>query len=127
MKKKRLVVIFLLFMFLASMEVGIFIESALHGFSPGSGTFMEYTKIGNIGTTFLLLFFPVTAIIIFYHSSYVVHKKSNNMKEFCFDCLFALIGTGIGIFLSLYNPITYLGAMITSFLIDYFDWMKLIL
>ena len=70
--KKRLVIIFLLFLFLASMEVGIFIGAVFHNWRE---PLVEYTKIGNIGITFLLLLFPVTAIIIFYHSSYIVHKK----------------------------------------------------
>ncbi len=49
------------------------------------------------------------------------------MKEFGFDCICALIGTGMGIFLSAYNPSTLLGATITSFLIDHFDWIHYIL
>ena len=129
-KRDRLSIIIILFLFLPSIEMGIFPESITHGSSPGSGTFMEYTKIGSIGITFLLLFFPVTAIIIFLIRLTSCIKKHSNIKELLYDCICALIGIGIGIgilYLLPTNLILQFSALITSCIINYFDLMQLIL
>ncbi len=47
------------------MEVGIFVESLIHNYSPGWGSPFEYNEREIVGITFLLLLFPSTAIIIF--------------------------------------------------------------
>ncbi len=128
MKKKRLVIIFLLFMFLPSVEMGIFFTPILRNMDPGLGSIFELTTVGTIGITFLLLFFPMIAIIIFFIRLRSCIKKRGNMKELRFDCICALIGIGIGIakiYLLKNNMTFFISARITAFLIDCFDWMQI--
>ena len=130
MKKKRLVVIFLLFMLLPSVEMGIFFAPILCNMDPGLGSIFELTTIGTIGIAFLLLFFPMFAIIIFFIRLRSCIKKRGNMKELRFDCICALIGIGIGIakiYLLKNNLTFHISARITAFLIiDCFDWMQIV-
>ena len=126
-KRDRLSIIIILFLFSTLLEWGIIIEPVLHNISPGLGSPFEYNERGIIGTHFLILFIPVTTIIIFIIRLTSCIKKHSDIKELSFDCICALIGTGIGIgiiYLSPDNPISGLGAMITSFLIDNFYWMS---
>ena len=129
MKRNRLIAIFLLFMFLPSVEMGIFAAPISFNMDPGLGSIMELTTIGTIGITFLLLFFPMIAIIIFFIRLRSCIKKRDNMKKFRFDCISALFGISVGIaifYLLPINLIVQFSALITTFLIDCFDWMQIV-
>ena len=65
MKKKRLIIIVLLFVVLASLEYGIFTEVIWHGWGGFGDPSLEYTEAGAIGTSFLIFFIPVSAITIY--------------------------------------------------------------
>ena len=126
-KRDRLSIIIVLFLFSTLLEWGIILEAVFHNISPGLGSPFKYNERGIIGIYFLTLFIPVTAIIIFIIRLTSCIKKCSNIKELSFDCICALIGIGIGIgiiYLSPDNPISGMGAMITSFIIDYFYWMS---
>lgn len=122
---KHLIII-LLFIFLTSLEIGIFEEIAWHGWSWGDVP-LVYTKTGNIGTGILLLFIPVSVIVIFI--IYIMkYKKGQSKKEFFLNCRCALFGIVIAIglyFITPGFPVFELGRQMTSFLINYFNWMEL--
>lgn len=121
MRKIHLIFIILLFIFFTSLEIGILYEVAFHNFDFG-GILMEYTKVGSIGCGVLILFIPVSVIVIF-----IICKKRLSKKELFLNCICALFGIGIAIGLfcaGLENPAVRLGSQITSFLIDYFNWTE---
>lgn len=130
MNKQRLINVIVLFSLLASLETGFFIEVAWHGWAGfGAGNVMEYNEKGEMGTTFLLFFIPVSVIIIYLiRITMLFIKKQNNLKEsFFFDFICALYCIPVTIaiaFTTSFNPIVPLGRKIASFLIDRFDWMS---
>ena len=133
MEKQRIIDILVLFTFLASLEAGFFIEVLWHGWAGfGAGNVLEYNEKGEIGTTFLLFFIPVSVIIIYLIRIITLFiKKHNNLKElFFFDFICVLYCIPITIliaFTTLLNPIVSLGRMIASFLIDHYTWMSYVI
>lgn len=134
MKKKRFIgiipfiviyiAIILMFMYLTSLEVGIFLEVMQHGWWNEAGI-GEYTKIGNIGTSFLILSIPTSIQVLFFIRLTSCIKESN-LKKLFFDCICALFGIGLGIkiiFIVPSDPILELGRQIAAFFIDNLNWM----
>lgn len=131
MKKKRLIVIILLFYFLTSLEMGIFIEVLWHGWGGYGNISKEYTDTGGIGIAFLIFSIPVSVIVILLIRITLYIKKSSNIKVFLLNCIGALAGIGINIgiffkapFIVNINPIFQLGRQMTAFLINFFNWME---
>ncbi|MCM1388483.1 MAG: hypothetical protein NC231_14230 [Bacillus sp. (in: Bacteria)] len=135
MEKQRIIENFILYAFGTSLEIGFFIEVMWHGFAGfGAGNVMEYNEKGNTGISFLLFFIPICVIIIYLiRIIKLFMKKNHNVKEYMKESLFldfrcALFCIPITIAITLafgiyFNPITSLGRMIASFLIDHFNWM----
>lgn len=137
MKKKRLIAMILLFIFLTSLELGIVLEVFAHvwrGF--GAGNIVEYNEAGNVGVTVLIFFIPISIILILLIRVALCIQKKRTVKELFFDCIYALSGIGITIgsirifdmiFPYRDDPILLLGRLIAAFLIDSFDWIDYII
>lgn len=131
MKKKRFIAIILFFIFLTFLEAGIFLEVVWHGWGGFGDISMEYTEEGSTGISFLIFFIPVIVIVIFLVRIVLCIKRINTVKGLLFDCIFALLGVGMGSVVYFiipdsvpYNPIFLLGRQIASFFIDHFNWME---
>lgn len=130
MNKKRFIGIILLFIFLTSLEAGIFIGVPRYIFYLGhDGMEIDVTTIGYIGVSFLICFMPVSAIVIFLIRLALCIKKRNNMKELVSDCICALFGIGIGFGILYFipeNPIFLLGERIDFIFFNLFDrlWIE---
>ena len=144
MEKKRLIIIVLLFVVLASLEYGIFTEVVWHGWGGFGDPSLVYTEVGEIGTSFLVYFIPVSAIAIYLiRIIKLCTKKTNNTKDYIkeqlfydFICALFCVAAAIGLVLFEYiigiyfrpyrgpvNPFYLLGRLIAAFLIDHFNWM----
>lgn len=126
MRKKNLIVIILLFVFLTSLEIGIFDEVLWHGWGGYGDVSMEYTTLGFIGSIFLIFFIPVSIMVIFI-ICITMGKKRLLKKELFLDCICALFGIGIAIglfFVAPDIPVFALGRQLAVFFIDYFNWME---
>ncbi|RKI86537.1 hypothetical protein D7V83_00085 [bacterium 0.1xD8-71] len=130
--KKRFVIVFLVFIILTFLESGILMDVlSLNGLSWGT-QFMVCTEAGKTGLYVLVYFIPVSILIMFLTRITLCIKKRSGWQEFCLDCICALFGIGIGIcatfdapFQVRYaDPFYMLGIWIADFLIDFFDWMR---
>lgn len=109
MKKKRFLAIILCFIFLTFLEAGIIIEAMWHGWGGFGGISLEYTEEGSIGISFLIFFIPTNVIVILLLQISLCIKRINTVKGLFFDCMFALLGIGIGsiIFFIIPDSATY--------------------
>ncbi|MDE5597898.1 MAG: hypothetical protein K2J04_08700 [Lachnospiraceae bacterium] len=144
MEKKRLIIIVLLFVVLASLEYGIYTEVIWHGWGGFGDPSLEYTEVGEIGISFLVFFIPVSAIAIYLiRIIKLCTKKTNNTKDYIkeqlfYDFIYALfcVAAAIGMVVFEYiigiyflhcwgpvNPFFWLGRVIAAFLIEIFNWM----
>lgn len=131
MKKKRFIIINLLFLVLTFLESGIFTEVLWHGWGGFGDITMEYTAEGSVGSFFLVCFLPVSVMGIFLIRMGLCIKKKADWKAFCFDCTGALAGTGLGLgafflipFFAWHNPVFQWGRQMAALLIDCFCWME---
>lgn len=131
--KKRLPIVFLVFIILTFLESGILMEVLwLNGLS-WEPQFMVCTEAGKTGLYALVYFISVSIIIIFLNRIALCIEKRSGGKEFLGDCICALFGIGIGIVVTFdapfqvryATPVYMLGIWIADFLIDFFDWMRL--
>lgn len=131
--KKRLPIVFLVFIILTFLESGILMEVLwLNGLS-WEPQFMVCTEAGETGLYALVYFIPVSIIIIFLNRIALCIEKRSGGKEFLGDCICALFGIGIGIVVNFdapfqvryATPVYMLGIWMADFLIDFFDWMRL--
>lgn len=132
MKKKRYIIIILCFAILTLIESGIFIEIMWHGWGGFGGVTLEYNEAGQIGTSVLLFFIPLSVLIALFRRIALCLKERNGAKKLLIDCICAFLGVGIGLlwnlllgYYDILNPCFLLGRRITAFLIDHFDWMDL--
>lgn len=132
MKKKRFVIIILCFAILPLIEIGICEEIIWHGWGGFGDISLEYTKAGEIGTSVLLFFIPLSVLIALFLRIALCLKERSSAKKLLTDCIYAFLGVGIGLlwnlllgYYDILNPCFLLGRRITAFLIDHFDWMDL--
>lgn len=136
MKKTRIIIMILLFIFLTSLELGIIIEAIAHVWAGfGAGNIMEYNEAGNIGISCLIFFIPIS-IFLMLLIRIVLCIKKHTIKELLLDCICALCGIGITIgIIHIFsmilpyrdNPILLLGRLIAAFIIDSFDWIDYVI
>ncbi|MCM1252036.1 MAG: hypothetical protein NC321_04385 [Clostridium sp.] len=134
MKKQRIIKNFILLVFLTSLEIGFFIEVIWHNFAGfGTGCVREYNDKGRIGIPFLLFSIPTCVIIIYLiRIVKLFMEKNHDVKEslkelLLLDFMCALFCIPITIAITLAsgidsNPISLLGDIIASFLIELFNW-----
>lgn len=135
MKKKRFLIITLCFIVLTFIEIGIFIEIIAHCFrAPLDSPPLVYNEAGQNGVTILLLFIPVCVLITLLIRIILCLKQRSRVKNLLLDCIYALLGVGIGFGLFFlkdlfnvlleYNPFFSLGRRITAFVIDQHNWLE---
>lgn len=134
MKKKRYIIIILCFAILTLIESGILIEIMWHGWGGFGGVTLEYNEAGQIGTSVLLFFIPLSVLIALFRRIALCLKERNGAKKLLIDCICAFLGVGIGLgclnFWYLLpgphiDPFFLFGRGIAAFFIEAFDWMDL--
>ena len=136
MKKKRFVIIILCFAILPLIEIGICEEIIWHGWGGFGDISLEYTKAGEIGTSVLLFFIPLSVLIALFRRIALCLKERSGAKKLLIDCFCAFLGIGIGLgYLFLWyhlpghhgilDPFFLFGRGIAAFFIELFDWMTL--
>lgn len=135
MKKKRYLIIILCFTILTLIESGIFIEIIAHCLrAPMDSPPLKYNEAGQNGVSVLLLFIPVCVLITLLIRIVLCLKQRSGVKNLLLDCIYALLGVGIGFGLFFladlfnafleYNPFFSLGKRITAFVIDQHNWLE---
>ncbi len=131
-KHMKGIIIVFTFLSLAFFECGIVMEDFWMSGGAWGDFYMEYTEAGAIASPLLIRSIPAGIVAAFLIRLVLCIKRRNNMLEFCFDCVCALLGMGMGIGLLLKepyavyrNPVFLAGEQFMAHLIETFDWMSL--